>query len=425
MPLARWLLAAALVVAPLVAHSAALTDTKVVTENSSEDTEASSGDASSSNSSSGFVGHSAEGDTGASSTDFENSSGTNLQDGDNELQLNQESNVQTGAGVTGQVIGAVVAGGDLTIDATNVSEDTDVETGDATGENNAVAFIGLLFASDTSLDAADFENVVGTNLQEGDNQADFDQSVDVSSGEGVAGQVIGAVVQDGTTDIAASNRSEDVDIETGDADGSNDLSAFVGLNKTTSTVTLVADFETVTAVNAQEGDNTFDADQSVEAVSGDGVGGQVLAAVSGGDTTIDASNASLDVDIRTGDADGTNDAAVFAGLLVASDTDVSPADFTSVTGTNLQDGDNLSELRQTADATSGDAVAGQVAGVVNPRGSTDVVLSNVSKDADLESGVGTIANVQLIFTGLNVSTGSVTLSDSESPLRSIFAFPLS
>lgn len=425
LPLVRWMVAAILAFAPLLAPGGALADTQVTSDNSSEDTEASSGDARSSNSSSGFVGQSANGDTNASASDFEDTSGTNVQEGDNELQLNQVSIVETGAAVTGQVIGGVVAGGNLTIDATNRTVDSEVETGDATGENDAVAFIGLLVASDTSLNASDFEDVEGVNLQEGDNSADFSQSVDIASGEGVAGQVIGAIVRDGTTDIAASNESDDVDIETGDVEGTNNLATFVGLNTTTGTVTLVADFESVTATNAQEGDNSFDADQSVDATSGDGVGGQVLGAVSAGDTTIDASNQTLDADVVTGDADGTNDAAVFTGLLVASTTQISPADFESSTGVNLQEGDNLSQLRQTADASSGDAVVGQVAGVVNPGGTTDATFLNVSEDVEVESGLATMANLQLLFTGLDVSTSSVGLSGEENSLRSVFTFALS
>lgn len=443
MALVRWLLAAALAVAPLLVNVApASADSEVTADNKSEDSEAKSGDVNSSNNSSGFTGQqTSDGDTVVRSSDVEDSEGANVQEGDNSVEIEQESNVSTGDAVAGQVIGGVVEDGDLTINATNVSEDVSVETGDATGTNTVAAFVGLV-ASGGDTTIADIENVDATNILEGDNDASIDQSVNASSGDGVGGQVLGAVVNGGSTDITAANRSEDVDIETGEVDAANELAAFVGLNASDGGLTVglgvdpdaatgtagAADVTNGNGVNVQEGDNDFDANQSATSVSGDGVAGQVLGVVSAGDTTIDASNVSTDVDVSTGEATTDNRAAAFVGLAAASSTAVG-ADIDNVDANNIQEGDNSASLTQASEVVTGDAVAGQVAGVVTSAGgSTDVVLDNVSEDADLESGDGDMVNLQALFTGLNTTaTQTVVASErtGDDVLGSIFNFATS
>lgn len=443
MALVRWLLAATLAVAPVFVNVApASADSEVTADNKSEDSEAKSGDVNSSNNSSGYTGQqSSDGDTVVRSSDVEDSEGANVQEGDNEVEIEQESNVSTGDAVAGQVIGGVVEDGDLTINATNVSEDVSVETGDATGTNTVAAFVGLV-ASGGDTTIADIENVDATNILEGDNDASIDQNVNASSGDGVGGQVLGAVVNGGSTDITAANRSEDVDIETGEVDAANELAAFVGLNAsagglavglgvdpdTTTGTAGAADVANSNGVNVQEGDNDFDASQSATSISGDGVAGQVLGVVSAGDTTIDASNVSTDVDVSTGEATTDNRAAAFVGLAAASSTAVG-ADIDNVDANNVQEGDNSASLTQASEVITGDAVGGQVAGVVTSAGgSTDVVLDNVSEDADLESGDGDMVNLQALFTGLNTTaTQTVVASErtGDDVLGSIFNFATS
>src|SRR5205807_6697386 len=75
----------------------------------------------------------------------------NTQTGDNRATVSQSAPATSGDGVAGQVIGAVSAGAS-SIDATNHSTNSSVETGDATSANTADPFVGLR-ARGTTLDA--------------------------------------------------------------------------------------------------------------------------------------------------------------------------------------------------------------------------------------------------------------------------------
>jgi hypothetical protein len=341
----------------------------------------------------------------AHADDVANASATNVQVGDNENETEQSGSASSGDAVAGQVAG-VVSSGDASVDATNRSEDVDVETGDATGTNDATSFVGLTGGSSTALSAAD-DNILNgnaANVQLGDNEYELAQDATATTGDGVGGQVIGVVTSaGGSADVVAANTSEDVDIETGDADANNDAAAFVGLNAT-GTAGLAADILNASATNVQEGDNELSAEQDASSASGDGVGGSVIGVVSAGDASVDATNHSEDVEVETGDADSTNDFAAFVGLTNGSTTALNAADILNGNAANVQEGDNAKDLSQSADATSGDAVAGQVAGVVTSAGgSADLVLANTSEDSDAESGDGEFDNSDESFTGLNAS----------------------
>jgi hypothetical protein len=341
----------------------------------------------------------------AHADDVANASATNVQVGDNENETEQSGSAASGDAVAGQVAG-VVSSGDASVDATNRSEDVDVETGDATGTNDAASFVGLTGGSTTALSAAD-DNILNgnaANVQLGDNEYELAQDATATTGDGVGGQVIGVVTSaGGSADVVAANTSEDVDIETGDADASNDAAAFVGLNAT-GTAGLAADIVNASATNVQEGDNELSAEQEAVSASGDGVGGSVIGVVSAGDASVDATNHSEDVDVETGDTDSANDFAAFVGLTTGATTALNAADILNGSAANVQEGDNAKDLSQSAEAASGDAVAGQVAGVVTSAGgSADLVLANTSEDADAESGDGDFDNNDESFTGLNAS----------------------
>jgi hypothetical protein len=212
-------------------------DTRVTTANSSEDSEVSSGDASAHNDGTAQVGHSGGSSTqdGSSSADSKDASGadivnnqaTNVQEGDNELEAEQDANASSGDTVGGQVIGAVVEG-NLTADATNLSRDVDLESGDADSDNGFAAFVGLTGGSSTALGADDILNNQADNVQVGDNSSEILQNTDASTGDAVGGQVFGGVVS-GTTDAVLANTSEDTDADSGDADESSDVAQFTGL----------------------------------------------------------------------------------------------------------------------------------------------------------------------------------------------------
>ena len=351
----------------------------------------------------------------AARADVENDGGaTNVQEGDNDTETEQEGDSSSGDAVAGSVVG-VVSSGDASVDATNRSEDVEVETGEASGENSATSFTGLTAGSDTVVGGGDgdffaddvFNFGGAVNVQEGDNETDVSQSADAASGDGVGGQVIGVVTAaGGSADVVAANTSEDVEIDTGDAEAENDAAAFTGLNPT-GPVLVAADILSASATNVQEGDNDFSADQDANASTGDGVGGQVLGVVSAGDASIDATNLSEDIEVETGDALAENDAAGFVGLTAASATgigELDASDIASASATNVQEGDNSKDVSQSADAASGDAVGGQVAGVVTSAGgSADLVLANTSVDSSAETGEAEFFNDDESFTGLNAS----------------------
>jgi len=367
--------------------------------------------------------------------DVDNASATNVQEGDNSDDTAQSGNADSGDAVAGQVVG-VVSGGDTSVDATNRSEDVDISTGDATAENEASSFVGLTAdGAAVGGELADIINDAAVNVQEGDNDYELAQDATATTGDGVGGQVIGVVTSaGGSADVVAANTSKDVDIDTGDADVENEANAFVGLTDGdvlldgfglggASPSAVAADIDNLTATNVQEGDNEADAAQTATASSGDGVGGSVIGVVSAGDASVDATNRSEDVDISTGDVDAENDFSAFVGLTTgdtifggeggvvgggASPTAVA-SDIFNDNATNVQEGDNDKSISQDASATSGDGVAGQVAGVVTSAGgSADLVLANTSLDSDVDSGEGSFDNFDDSFTGLN-AFGTITL----------------
>jgi hypothetical protein len=160
----------------------------------------------------------------------------------------------------------------------------------------------------------------------------------------------------------------------------------------------------------QEGDNKTDTTQSGTGASGDSVGGQVTGVVASGNTSVDATNNSDHVDASSGDARGENSAHTFTGLDSSSSTAIGTGDILN-TGvlTNLQEGSNRKTLDQSASALSGDAVAGEVTGVVSASGgSADLVLANSSTNSDVDSGGSRFENNDSSVTGL-VATGTIDL----------------
>lgn len=143
-------------------------DTNVTVSNSCDDCESESGNAASQNNAAAFVGQN-------------NASGTNIQQGDNEADVEQSANASSGDAVSGQGVGVVGGGsGDTNVNASNTCDDCKSSTGNVFAQNNAIMFVGLNTAS-------------GTNIQDGDNEADLEQSSYVNSGDGVSGQIVGVV----------------------------------------------------------------------------------------------------------------------------------------------------------------------------------------------------------------------------------------
>lgn len=361
--------------------------------------------------------------------DVDDSTGTNVQDGSNSSTGNQRGSSSTGDAVGGQVTG-VVSSGRTSVDARNVSRDSDVTSGDATGDNNARTFTGLNTSDEINVgNAADVTNANATNLQDGNNRTSFNQTASYTTGDGVAGQVIGAVTAaGGSTSIVAANTSTDVSVTTGDAQGdSNNLAAFTGLNFSDTITVGVADVEGSCNFggcnNVQDGNNATRARQSSTASTGDGVAGQVIGAVSAGATSIDATNRSDGVTVETGDATTDNNASLFTGLNDSVTATVGEAPLADVENScnaggtscsNVQDGNNATSLSQSASANSGDGVAGEVIGAVTSAGgSASVVAANTSLNSDVLTGEAEANNDFASFTGLNFAPTTTVVADVE------------
>ncbi|MEX2538556.1 MAG: hypothetical protein WD646_07885 [Actinomycetota bacterium] len=390
----------------------------------------------------------------AACINFALANGANDQDGDNSADVDQNADAASGDGVGGQLIGAT-SGGNTTIDATNDSEGVDVRTGDAESSNNADVLVGLVAAGENEGVQLNIcgNQIGGTSIanlsvcinaavsnvnndQDGDNTADVGQSADASTGDGIGGQVIGAA-SGGDSTITASNRSEDVDVVTGDADADNDADVLVGLvaeaanegaqinicgnqigGEEIATFSVCVNAAVSNVSNDQDGDNTADVGQSADASTGDGVGGQVIGALSAGDSNIDATNRSDNVDIRTGDADASNSAEVIAGLFADNENDLFQLNLCAsgictnldieFGATNVQNGDNEADTDQRTDASTGDGVAGQVLGVFGEEGgSSDIVASNESTNINVTSGNESTSNTATTTIGLVVGPSPI------------------
>jgi len=269
-----------------------------------------------------------------------------------------------------------------------------------------------LAASFGSVARADIDNASATNVQEGDNDTETTQAGSSSSGDAVAGSVVG-VVSGGDASVDATNRSEDVDIETGDASGENSASSFTGLTAGSST-DVAADILNEAATNVQEGDNDTEISQSAESSSGDGVGGQVIGVVTSpaGSADIVAANTTIDADIETGESAAFNDAASFVGLTPGCTAvgffgcgAIAAADIANASATNVHEGDNDLGVTQDAESASGDAVGGQVLGLV-AAGDASIDATNHSEDIDAESGESFAANDHSAFVGLTAGSST-------------------
>jgi len=212
------------------------------------------------------------------------------------------------------------------------------------------------------------------------------------------------------------NKTTNSDATTGSADSSNELLAFTGLAFTDG-----GNFDITAITNscrdaggcdqAQNGSNTFRATQNADAHSGDGVVGQVNGVVAGGRTSLDANNSTTDSSADTGETTANNSAHEFTGLL---DTSGGNFEIEAITGScrgtggcdQAQNGSNRGSLSQTANATSGDAVAGEVSGVVTSAGgSASVVVANTTTRTDTTTGSSDFNNVDRGFVGIGFTDG--------------------
>jgi hypothetical protein len=171
-----------------------------------------------------------------------------VNEGDSEGEVQQDGSASSGDGVAGQVAG-VVSAGDASVDATNRSDDVEVDTGNATGTNTADLRVrgGVGFGESDPENPCRQENEAHTGNETdsddsggitqspadvcantGDVEGEVSQAADAASGDGVGGQVIGVVTSaGGSADLVLDNESTDAEVESGEGDFTNDTNTFV------------------------------------------------------------------------------------------------------------------------------------------------------------------------------------------------------
>jgi hypothetical protein len=264
--------------------------------------------------------------------------------------------------------------------------------------------------------SADISNTRAGNVEQGNNRSRQRQDGADASGDAIGGQVSG-ITSAGTTTLDAHNVSTDVIVDTGDAESSNDAGTFVGHDGCPAGAPAATDITNVVACTVQEGGDRSNATQSANASSGDAVGGQVIAAVVSTDASADivTDNTTASSDIDTGDALALNDLRAFVGqrdharLAETGDIRNARADI-------VQEGDNRLGAVAHADATSGTGVAGQVVGLVSA-GRAVIDARNLTREADVVSGVAQASNDESVFVGLEHD-----LFDATADLNSVVAF---
>lgn len=332
-----------------------------------------------------------------------------VQNGSNTSRSTQSGTSKSGDAVGGQVTG-VVSSGAASVDARNSTTDSSATSGDATGTNTQEVFAGNVRSGGGDVELADATGRCDNcgPIQDGSNRSSANQSANAITGDGVAGQVTGVVTAaGGSASVVAANTTLRSDALTGDATTTQDQDAFAGLVRTGG-----GDF-TLTDANGrcdncgpiQDGTNTTNITQTANATTGDAVAGQVNGVVAGGRTSLDANNNTTDSSATSGDANANNDQDGFAGSIRSSGGEVgfNAEDAAGRCGScgPIQDGNNRSTGSQNATATSGDAVAGEVSGVVTSAGgSASVVVANTTLRTDSLSGDSNFSNTGFVGTAL-------------------------
>jgi hypothetical protein len=281
------------------------------------------------------------------------------QTGDNTVAADQSAALATGDAVGGGQVTGVVSGdsSDVTVSNMNSAFEADVVSGSVEAE----------VVNDLSADA-------GSGMQLGDNEVTAGQEALLSTGDAVgASQVTGVVTgDDSTITIQSSNACDGDPCATVDsglidiADAANVAGIGVG-----------AFVESGTAQASQFGDNAASVAQSVDASTGDAVGGsQVTGTVAGdgSETTVMNQNTASGPIVTSGSVTGaSNDLTATVGV---------EADAITGNAQAQQTGDNDLDFTQDISAGSGDAVAGaQVTGTVGGEATISVTGSSVDPDA--------------------------------------------
>lgn len=140
-------------------------------------------------------------------------------EGDNEFDLFQSADAETGDALAGVQLFGTVAG-DTEIEATNNADDAHADSGSADASNSASGTVGPRAEAGFLGDAG--------IVHEGDNEADGHQSARSKSGTALSGGQVFGSAGGGQVRIVASNSSTNSRARSGKAKGSNSFRADVG-----------------------------------------------------------------------------------------------------------------------------------------------------------------------------------------------------
>lgn len=317
--------------------------------------------------------------------------------GDNLLAISQGAVATSGDAVAGSSVTGIDPHASVTVQNSNSSVDATASSGDV-AEDGSINSVDTVFVGPSALNTGQGTEPA-TASQIGDNSAVIDQAAGLSSGDAVAGGQITGVIAAGS-DVTVQNQNS----STGDTATSGD----VGSDSTVNEVSIInagpSAFGALGEVSAtQIGDNDVSIEQSAVLASGDAVAGsQVTGVVAshGADVTVQNQNDSDSADAQSGDV--ASDSTTVNSVTVSNAGPLSVA--AEGSSTTSQIGDNSLAVDQSADLSSGDAVAGaQVTGVVAAGGDVTIQEQNRSSDDVATSGsVGsdeTVNDVTLVSAG--------------------------
>jgi hypothetical protein len=328
---------------------------------------------------------------------------------DHEADARENGTSNSGDAIAGQVVG-VTSDGDTQLDATNHTRDAHVESGDTVAGNRLDRRIWTGgFGEEFHDDVIDL-----LDRDDDDKEGEWSYVTSALSGDAIGGQVAGvATSAGGTTDAVIANTSDDVDLESGDAEAFDDAYAETGQAIGGQGVGIASAGDTsLDATNlshdvgVQSGD-AFAQFHDATALTGDGIAGELvgIATASTGTADVVLANTSDDLDVVTGDADATYSAYAETGDGIAGQVaGINAGGITSVDARNLsQDGrirtgDAIGIDNGTA--ITGDGIGGQILGVMSsPGGRADFVGDNTSIGFDVLTGDAFAENIDLRFTG--------------------------
>ncbi len=183
---------------------------------------------------------------------------------------------------------------ETSITTSNTTDNVDTRSGDARVVNELDSTTGQQGEGDAV-----------ANTQEGDTDAQADQSAQTLSGAAISGQVVGGVSEDDLL-INANNATRDSSAQTGESQSDNDADIIVGLIG-----------EAVDVTNTSEGEITGALGQDAHSVSGDAVTGQYVGARTySGNADVNVANVSENNTTESGTSDENNNGELSIGQFI-------------------------------------------------------------------------------------------------------------